>query len=158
MLGTIAREWLRMNSEFRLSLKSELSKGRLTIREIRLQAGNLRRHDGPDAESDVAAQEVIVTLDGSRGWLQSRCMCCWSLFALARRLGHPPCSDTDLLEDCALVVDATTSGTIVPGADFKVVTDPATGASWCGRGLLGQDAQGKKLPALVIRTWRCGDA
>ena len=122
---------------------------RVTLTERRLYAGKVRRIDDPlSSEDDIAVNEVELVAHKSRGvLLKSRCLCTFSLNAVARYMQRTGTADEEeLLRDMDPV--ATADGErLVAGAGFKVATD-ANGGGWRGRAIL-QDGRS----VIAIRTW-----
>lgn len=139
--------------DWRLSCDAKLDRHRAELVEHRVVAGASRRLDDPawtGREDDLAVIRVELMVNRSDARLASRCVVTLSLHALARRLQrHPDGSAEALLADIALAADAA-SGTLTPGAGYKV---PTPGGGWRGRAALHKLPGGDSFPVLALRTW-----
>ena len=149
MLADFVQQWISTEHRlYRLDLHAKLERLRATLTERRLCAGKVRRVDDPlSSEDDIAVNEVELVVDKADVRLQSRCLCTFSLNAVARYWQRSGTTDEEaLLRDMDLVATADWTR-LVAGAGFKVPTD-AAGGGWRGRAVL-QDG----LTVLAVRTW-----
>ena len=149
MLADFVQQWISTEHRlYRLDLHAKLERVRATLTERRLCASTVRRVDDPlSSEDDIAANEIELIVDRADVRLQSRCVCTFSLHAVARYMQRTGTADEEaLLRDMDLVAQVDRSR-LVSGAGFKVATD-ADGGGWRGRAIL-QDG----LPVLAVRTW-----
>jgi hypothetical protein len=149
MLADFVQQWISTEHRlYRLDLHAKLERVRATLTERRLCAGKVRRVDDPlSSEDDIAVNEVELVVDKADVRLQSRCLCTFSLNAVARYWQRSGATDEEsLMRDMDMVATADRSE-LVAGAGFKVSTD-ANGGGWRGRAVL-QDG----LSVIAIRTW-----
>jgi hypothetical protein len=156
MLICLVQGWRFMEPRsFRLDLSARLDKGRATLCELRVVAGEARRPDDPNwigMEQDVAAIRIDLAVNGARVTLRSRCVTTFSLHAIARR--YQRATDSD---DAAVLMDMLTAARIdpatLPGAGgYKIRTHP-DGGGWRGRTVRQQDPDGEVRRVIAIRTW-----
>lgn len=149
MLADFVQQWISTEHRlYRLDLHAKLERVRATLTERRLCASTVRRVDDPlSSEDDIAANEIELIVDRAEVRLRARCVCTFSLHAVARYIQRTGTADEEaLLRDMDLVAQVDRSR-LVSGAGFKVATD-ADGGGWRGRAIL-QDG----LPVLAVRTW-----
>jgi hypothetical protein len=154
MLVNVLRDWSNMEPrDWRLTCDSRLDKGRAWLREVRLSAGKMTRGDWEGAEDDIGVTEIILTIDGNRARLIARCLACFSLHAIARRIQrHPDGSLEALMHDINLVAVAAAAEPLKVGAGYKAPTHE-DGRGWRGRVASMTRADGVAVPLLSIQTW-----
>jgi hypothetical protein len=154
MLNETITRWMAMEpSDYRLSINARLDKGSANLREVRLDAGRMRRLDWEGAEEDLGASEIILTVEGNRARIRGRCLVAFSLHGIARRLQRGADGSTEaLLHDLHLATEAVSRGPLKIGAGYRITTDE-DGGGWRGRVLSVTRANGLRAPVLSIRTW-----
>ena len=149
MLADFVQQWISTEHRlYRLDLHAKLERLRATLTERRLCAAKVRRVDDPlGSEDDIDVHEIELVADKGKVRLQSRCLCTFSLHAVARYWQRTGAVDEEaLLRDMDLVAQIDRSQ-LVAGAGFRVATH-AAGGGWRGRAVL-QD--GLTVPS--VRTW-----
>lgn len=153
-LNAVITGW--MNTEphdWRLSIDGKLDKRRASLRERRISAGRLYRAEwnGGD-EPDIGVTEVMLTIDRHIVRVHARCLCTFSLHAVARRLQRGADGSLEaLVRDIDLGAQAA-CGTLTPGAGYQIRTDEHHGGGWRGRCVRQRGADGV-ASVLSIRTW-----
>ena len=106
MLADFVQQWISTEHRlYRLDLHAKLERVRATLTERRLCASKVRRVDDPlSSEDDIAANEIELIVDRADVRLQSRCVCTFSLHAVARYMQRTGTADDErLLHDMDLV-------------------------------------------------------
>jgi hypothetical protein len=156
MLIAFIQDWRFMPCrDWRLCLDAKLSKGRASLIEYRLVAGQMRRPDDPNwvgMEEDLAAIKVEVLVNRSSVKIASKATATFSLHAIARRVQRGlDASDEALMHD--FLVAAALDPDTLPGAGgYKVTTHP-DGSGWRGRTVRQKGPDGVSRRVLSVRTW-----
>jgi hypothetical protein len=141
--------------DWRLDLTARLDKGKASLCEYRLVAGEMRKPNDPNwlgHEDDVAAIKIDMAISGASVHLLSYCVTTFSLHALARRYQRgADSSDEALLHDCLVAtrIDPAT----LPGAGGHKITTDEHGGGWRGRTVRQIGPDGVERRVLAIRTW-----
>jgi hypothetical protein len=152
MLAAFARDWDDLPSDWRLDCSIRLERTSLAINEVRIAAGIMKHANWPGGEDDIGVTALSVTLGKNTARLKARCLCCFSLHALSRRLQrHHDTSTASLLYDINLVAEAAMREPVVTGAGYRITTT-TNGGGWRGRGLRLNSPDGA-ADVLSVRTW-----
>ena len=99
MLADFVQQWISTEHQlYRLDLHAKLERMRATLIERRLCASKVHRvYDPRGSEDDIAVNEVELVADKGRVRLQSRCVCTFSLHAVARYMQRTGTIDEEVL-------------------------------------------------------------